>query len=59
MKMLKVVDLMQELDVSHSTLYEYIKRGLTPTLYVGRSPRWSHGALVEWLIAQHTELKNK
>jgi len=52
--MYTVADLMGHLRVSRSRLYELIADGLRPSLYLGSSPRWTEGAVTDFLAAQPT-----
>ncbi len=49
-----IKDLMAILKVKRSKLYQMIGDGLTPTLYLGTSPRWNNGAITAFLAAQPT-----
>lgn len=41
------------LRIGKSQLYELISNsGLQPTLYLGRSPRWTHAAIHAWIAEQ-------
>jgi len=53
-RLFTVADLMENLRVSRSKLYELISDGLRPSLYLGSSPRWSEEAVAEFLAAQPT-----
>jgi predicted DNA-binding transcriptional regulator AlpA len=49
-----IKDLMALLKVKRSKLYELISEGLTPSLYLGNSPRWYADAISSFLVKQPT-----
>lgn len=49
-EVLCIPDVCKRLKISKSTLWRHIKRGyLTPSYHVGRSPRFTQGAINEYL----------
>lgn len=51
--LLNAEDLAAVLRVGHSKLYLLIaQEGLKPTLYIGKSPRWTAEAVDKWVAAR-------
>ena len=49
-EVLCILDVCKRLKISKSTLWRHMKRGyLTPSYYVGHSPRFTQGAIYEYL----------
>lgn len=48
-RLYSLADLKEHLRVSRSQTYEFIKEGLKPTHYFGKSPRWTEQAVADWL----------
>lgn len=49
-EVLCILDVCKRLKISKSTLWRHMKRGyLTPSYYVGHSPRFTQGAINEYL----------
>ncbi|MBT1070307.1 helix-turn-helix transcriptional regulator [Pelotalea chapellei] len=45
-----VKSLREFLQIGRSNLYDLIKKAdLKPTYYIGKSPRWTHEAVENWL----------
>jgi predicted DNA-binding transcriptional regulator AlpA len=54
-----VRDLTGYFRISKSTFYSIVAAGLTPSFYIGSSPRWSADDITGWIIVQTEKSKTK